>query len=389
MSEKNYAKLFCFSVCLSVFFPPYHMLATRLTILLSDIFYVLPFLLVLLDFKRWERKDIKNAIGFGALWTTIWCASMLFNGDMPVAGVVLFAIFGTAFLTVNNKIRKLSFYYFTKLFALFLLLGIIEFLLYLKGYYIPLGLTERSTTQGKYTLIQGIFNFFSLYSKTMFRFQSMAEEPGLIGTLCALMVFAIDRKVFKKEFYVFIVSGIFTFSMAFFILISLYFATQLRNIRTWVYIALALGALWEVYDTYKDTPTVKHYVTKRFEKGKAADRRVTKEFDTYLQQKFIPSKKVFIGEGVKVMYRKKNILNRTGGNAGVKVMFLQIGLAGIGLLMWFYTKTMFNNKGYSVMSLLFVLVFWLSFYQREYIIYPYMVMLAFSPLLLNKALSDE
>lgn len=389
MSEKSYAKLLCFSACLSIFFPPYHVLATRVTIFLSDIFYVLPLVIVFFNIERWEWKDIKNGIWFSVIWVIIWCISILFNGDIPVTSTVLFAIFGSAFLTVNNKIRELSFYYFTKVFSIFLLLGIIEFLFYLKGYFIPLGITERSITNGKYTLVQGFFNFFSLYSKDMIRFQSMAEEPGLIGTLCALMVFVIDRKVFRKEFYVFIVSGFLTFSMAFFILISLYFMTQLRNIRTLIYIILIFGALCGVYDTYKHTHIVKHYITRRFEKGRSGDNRVTREFDNYFRQKFMCSKNVFVGEGVKVMYRKRSIFNRTGGNAGGKVMFLQIGLFGICLLMWFYTKAILNNKGYNDMSLFFILVFWISFYQREYIIYPYMIMLAFSPLLLDKELSDE
>ena len=64
-----------------------------------------------------------------------------------------------------------------------------------------------------------IYDKFIKILAVIFRFQSLTEEPGVVGTLCAFILFTIDRKKYKKEFYIFCLAGILSLSLAFYLLL--------------------------------------------------------------------------------------------------------------------------------------------------------------------------
>ena len=257
-----------------------------------------------------------------------------------------------------------------------------EYVFYLQGMYIPIGLAHRDSRDA-YDLIQGLFNFFSLYMEGVTRFQSLAEEPGLIGTLCALLLFVVDRRKHRKAFWIFIVAGVLTFSLAFYVLFALYLISLMRSRKGIVLGLLCILTLVVTLKILEETDTVQHFMG-RIEMGKDADNRTSDRFDKHFNE-MINSSDVWFGKGCQSL---KYLQLYDGGNAGGRVLFYQIGVVGMALLFFIYTYLLLRKKGINIISVFFIVAFWASFYQRETISVPYNIIVFFTPLA-NKSLREK
>ena len=375
MNDKGCAVILNLSAFAWMCVPPYSVLYVPIV---NIFFYLLPLCLPIIRRKQITVKNFKEAFIYFSIWGLTYAISVIVNSRMPETSFILYTLYGTVFLLMSDSVKQQTFHMFIMAFAVLLSLGIIEYVLYLQGIYIPIGITTRDNAAAHYDLIQWLFSFISLYSEDYVRFQSLANEPGLIGTLCALLLFVLDKKEYKKSFWVFVLAGILTLSLAFYLLFLLYIVSRMRSRKTFMMAVACLMALYMVYNVFQDTASVQ-LVTERIESGEDADNRTTYQFDQQLN-KMINSSHVWLGMGYGAI---SDLYLSDGGNAGAKVCFYHIGILGVFLLFILYTYLIFQRKGFNYISFCFIVAFWLSFYQRDTISVPYNVIVFFSPLATN------
>lgn len=375
MSDKGCAVVLNLSAFAWMCVPPYSVLYVPIV---NIFFYLLPLCIPLLNKKKICIGNFREALLYFLVWGGIYAISFVFNSHMPETSYLLYTLYGTVFLLMSDSVKRLTFNIFVKVYAVILSLGIIEYVLFLQGLYIPIGITTRENAAANYDLIQCLFSFISLYSDDYVRFQSLANEPGLIGTLCALLLFVMDRKEHKIAFFVFVIAGILTLSLAFYILFLLYILFQMRSKRNVLVAVACLVILYMAYNIFKDTASVE-LVTERIESGQDADNRTSDQFEQHLNQ-MMSSSRIWFGMGYGAI---EDLYISDGGNSGAKVCFYHIGIFGIILLFVMYTYLILKKKGVNYISFCFLVAFWMSFYQRDTISVPYNVIVFFSPLMAN------
>ena len=354
-------------------FPPYSVLYVPI---ITIILLLLPLCMPIVSKHRIATRNFVEALIYFSTWVLIYGISVLINKRAPTNSLLLFMLYGTSFLLMRDSIKQMTFRIFVRVFAVLLALGIIEYLFFLQGLYIPIGIATREITVGEYDLLQCLFNFFSLFDEGFTRFQSLAEEPGLIGTLCALLLFVIDRKEFRFSFWIFIIAGMLTLSLAFFVLLLLYIISQMRSAKGMISALVCSLVLVATIQFFEDTEGVQHFMG-RLEMKENADNRTSDQFDRHLTE-MMNSSHVWLGEGYGAI---SDLHISDGGNAGAKVLFYHIGVVGILLLLVTYTYLIFRKKGINAVSIFFLIAFWASFYQRETITVPYYIIVFFTPLL--------
>ena len=379
MNAKACAVIYNMAAFTLMCFPPYSVLYVPI---LTIILLLLPLFIPILNAKKIKKKNFVEALLYFSAWGIVYALSFIVNHQLPSTSLLIFMLYGTSYLLMSDDIKQQTFSMFVKVFAVILALGIMEYVFYLQGMYIPIGLAHRDSRDA-YDLIQGLFNFFSLYMEGVTRFQSLAEEPGLIGTLCALLLFVVDRRKHRKAFWIFIVAGVLTFSLAFYVLFALYLISLMRSRKGIVLGLLCILTLVVTLKILEETDTVQHFMG-RIEMGKDADNRTSDRFDKHFNE-MINSSDVWFGKGCQSL---KYLQLYDGGNAGGRVLFYQIGVVGMALLFFIYTYLLLRKKGINIISVFFIVAFWASFYQRETISVPYNIIVFFTPMA-NKSLREK
>ena len=173
---------------------------------------------------------------FIASFVIYFVITLIVHGEKPSVGVLCAILMGYYVLSLKIKYKIWLFDRFVSLLALTFGLSALE---YLFGVF--LGISHINTTPiyrfetDAHYFYQGIITIFPYYYQTgLARFQAFTEEPGLVGTLCAFMLACLDLKQNKWQILIFVVCGILSMSLAFYLMFALwlvYSAVNLKNIR--------------------------------------------------------------------------------------------------------------------------------------------------------------
>jgi hypothetical protein len=213
--------------------------------------------------------------------------------------------------------------------------------------------------------------YFFLYDLNPYfvipRFSGIFLEPGHLGMITSLLLYANHFNLRRKEVLVLLVATIFTFSLAAYILliISISIFLFLKSKKPVLYIAL-----WFVFliignnfftKLNNGDNIVNNLIIERlqFDNGNlSGDNRFSGSMDSYFEG-FLKSDDVYTGIGT----TKYELLNLEA-NAGYKVFLVQQGIIGTSLLLFLYLSLVFTSK--SKESAFFLLIYILSFSQRAY-----------------------
>lgn len=310
----------------------------------------------------------KEMFIFGCGWTIVYSISVFFNSSLPVIGNVFAILYGVLFLNLNREIQKFIINRFVWLLAIVLFFSIIEFLLYqLTHVGFVIGYVTRTTDVRVTYFVHLLFNII-LSSSIIPRFQCLAEEAGLIGTLCGFLIFFTWRvKSMRFPFFVFLLSGLLSFSLAYYLFLAVFLLTNLKfNFRNFV-IMLFISIV--LFQTLKDSFEL--LILSRIEDTEGIDNRTTDMFDHYYN-KALANGQLWLGVGADNLPRQIT-MGESGGNAGAKKWIFQYGIVGFIIVFLVY-NTLYrlrkNNRMF-IYDWVFLLVFWLSFYQRETILNSY------------------
>lgn len=287
---------------------------------------------------------------------------------------------------------------FLKLISRIFLIGFLFYILLNIGISLPYLTYTRDLDNRTYN------NFFFLYYSqgldqlTLLRFTSIWDEPGVIGTLCALVVFYYKQALSKKTYYIFVVAGFLSLSL-FYILVAypiLFFANfqsygKLKKLgRTLIFIvSLVVGYFGFSYMASKtqNHPTLKFSVYHRFEweggliVGVNSNRDVMPGFENSYEK--------FIQKGGSTFWltgKGKNSAVDEFGSSGLsyRILIYEKGLLIVLYLALFYIamhKGWRKNWIYNITS---ITLLTLLMMQRPLLYGLYFVMIIYIGLNINK-----
>lgn len=317
-------------------------------------FYVLLFGAILINCRHWECLfELKNkwflAVFIG-LFMSVAIISFCLD-DPPNSSFFRDLLLTSIFLFLKEEHRYYVFHYFIKILAALLLIGIIEYLI--SVCFAPtLYLGKVYYADGYVSFYQTLLNYYPVdYWMKVYRFQGFMDEPGRVGTFCAFLLFILDSSRYRKEYAVFLLAGLLSFSFAFYILFFMYIALNLKNLKQVLVIVLVLGVMYALFYEY-----VNNYIIDRFTGVQKADNRTTAAFDTAFTE-FLNSKNLFFGKGLTASYDFVN-------NSSVKCVLYNLGLWGLGWYIIVFSLLFLQCTKISFKHLVVLLVYWMSFYQR-------------------------
>lgn len=142
--------------------------------------------------------------------------SEIVMGGFSFIGVLGIALFAFA----NNKEKYNSFWLFRSILVITSLLGIIGYIAYTVELPIPY------TTSPLYNSVDGYYINYGFtiltFDYTSLRLDGFFNEPGYFGTLLALTLIADNLNFRRKSNIVLLLGGIFTLSLAFFIIVAMF-----------------------------------------------------------------------------------------------------------------------------------------------------------------------
>lgn len=202
---------------------------------------------------------------------------------------------------------------------------------------------------------------FAIYDyKGAVRLCSIFNEPGALGTICALLFICTFKKSKIWEKSLLLITGICTFSLAFFLMIFIYAVIQICFKRKENLMLLLIFAVVFALLPYVDFKNEKiNKFTSRLsitEKGLAGDNRVSSEFDEKYSL-YLRSADVFFGLG------EGYSLNDDSASSYKSYYVVPFGIIGTAVLLgsWFvisYRNAEDRNQK------IYCLIFFLSLYQR-------------------------
>lgn len=312
-----------------------------------------------------QKISLKNGILF--LIPLFYALFTVFHtyGGFKGKGMFSCAVIAIFLLFVDRlklKIFKLFFILLLVQCAFSLLLWIIYV------YHLPVPLTEvpyySSLQIGVGYIKWGIFAIYK--GGDSLRLCGIFNEPGALGTTCALTFIATFSHSKKWQKFLLLASGFFTYSLAFYLLIFLFFCFYLVRKNLWHIVWLLFMPI-----LFLQIPNIDfgnnslNRLAQRFAvsdtKGLVGNNRSSEQFD-YEFSIIANSNAIFLGKGMRYEVAQDD----THGNASWKLYVVQMGFIGFDLflLLWIVGGMIQANRNIDCYILLFL--FLLSAYQRPW-----------------------
>ena len=267
------------------------------------------------------------------------------------------------FCCLCDKSLLYGFKTYKVLLVIMALLGIIAYVSYLFSLGLPYSIEPYYSRDG--TTGWTYVNYRWAYIVQDFsglRLCGLFNEPGLFGTIIALVLIADNINLKKIENIILLISGFLSFSLAFVILLVIALLIMIlhdfKNIKYLIIVSLSLFIIVPVL--MEKFEIVAHLLERiRFENGSlTGDNRTNDYFDFLYQQMFSDGKALFgYGHGF-------NEIKQSGGLSYKKVV-IEYGFLGVavmwGLLLKEAVKKSVNNNRRCWM---FIVCFFASIYQR-------------------------
>jgi hypothetical protein len=290
---------------------------------------------------------------------------------LQVSTIMLLVVYWCMFLYTDFEKNK-AIDYISNILAVILSLSLPLWLVHV--FISPLPLHGTISTEGlkPYPFVNNYIFFITVPNKTeIFRFYSVFDEPGVLGTLGAFVLF-INKYDFRKIRNVIILLGcLFTFSMAFYVLILVgIFYYAITSLKRFIFLSLILLIIgYGVFFFLKDFHTFNIIILSRFNTFGMGlvESRTGMELNRFFSE-YVKSPQFFRGMGNNFLV--KHNLNQ---GASYKQFLIQYGLCGAMMLLFMYISLLMRKKNPNIAFLL--ILFILSFLQRPVAFTPWQVIL--------------
>ncbi|WP_299372344.1 hypothetical protein [uncultured Kiloniella sp.] len=288
--------------------------------------------------------------------------------------IYLFVIFFCMF-SLSKESVFFVFDLFKKIFAMSLIPGIVIWVLHLLSFNVELFFlgkilidnipNQLKVEQGMgYYLFPGSVMLDYMMAWPVFRFQGMFDEPGVIGTIAALVLCSTRFELKNKYNLLIFFGGVISFSLAFYVLTLIYYIMQIR--RNVSFIVLSLTVF--LFAATIPSPLADFIDQRIVQRLLVNDDGELSGNNRY----FSKDEKLFITwqEGdLKVFMFGLN--EKLGGSSSWKNVFIKTGFIGFLIIVLIYASLCFRFRvGLSLHVLTMLVLFVASFYQRTAILTP-------------------
>lgn len=335
----------------------------RISILFSIIFFV-----VYLINNKYEVNKIDFLFSIGLVIILIYYS---LPGSKGVTGLTFGYIAMVIFMLISDKLKQKVFIYYSWIFSILLIPGIIIMVLFLLGFDLSYNIIE-SPTGREYRQYLGAVNLTFLSSDiTGFkRLHGVFDEPGVVGTFAALLLIADNFRIKNNPRNIIIlIGGILSFSFAFMVMLLIYLILKM-NIKQIIFTFTLLIAIIALIPN--NSEILDKYVFERFTitEGKlAGDNRISsvsteQELTSFYTGDF---RYIFFGMGNEA----QSLNSRMTGDSWQFFLY-DYGIFGIIILLFaIFIYIRYKVKSNIYYSALLIFIFLLSFYQRHDIINLY------------------
>ena len=307
-----------------------------------------------------SAKYTKLSMQYLSVCLAIIFIPILVYGDTPFVAVLSKLCFAIAFIALKPNFKMAVYQLFLKLFTIIVFLGIVEFILLFFNISFTWAVVERA--EPYQVLNQGLFILIPTYSIEGFaRFMSLCEEPGGLGTICFFLLTTLNYKENKKTYLILLFAGLISFSLGFYVLITLWTLVNSRKLgfSQIVLGALAIAFLMTYFSGFVEERIVERVAGRSFaEIDNRTDDEVTKKLVDISDDE-----RLFIGLGNRSYYEWQTSVG--GTSAGVKNFIFQYGVIGLTLLIIGFSFVIFRIRGFNKAAILIVLFFWICFYKSN------------------------
>lgn len=347
-------------ICLFSIIPAYYVWHSSTEYLFLGAFFVILFFSII---KQGTQKD-KIRIGiFFSILLLIYAVRSQSNFNGYLAVICLFPI-----MFAKQEVLVQIYYAFTRIYAIFIAASIFVYLLVVILHLdLPHNSIEALNSLKSYNYSVYPFLVKPQFFVESFRFFGLFDEPGVVGTISGILLLIGRFELKKWENVVFLISGILSFSMFFFVVCGIYIVSIMRMKYKVFSIALILAAIFIL----RDNDYINEIVFMRFqlEDGKLlGDTRMHGDFANFYEQfRFTPEYFTGLGKGT------GNIQNE--GGSSYKQIIVDQGIIFFVLYIVCYLifakHTMKGWRSYGVYSI----CYFGTMYQRPFVIVPISVFL--------------
>lgn len=280
--------------------------------------------------------------------------------------------------------KKFTLSYLTTFLTCLMLISFIPWFINTYLFSLPsFGTIGYYESKGMDVVIQNYILFIQVEHDFLIRFYSVFDEPGTIGTLIAFVLYGNKYNFKDKRNVVLLISAVFTFSLAFYILLGVGIVIQkvkgLKTILLYGFLLTIVG-ISIVYFLQNDA-TFNVTVLDRFNNiGDSMESRESRYLVVFYEN-FVNTQEFFYGKG-------RDFLLEYGWmftGQSYKFFILEFGI--LGLLVLFLTYFSFI-KVYNTYTIGLLILFTISFIQRPFALLSWQILL-FIVILANGRLIDK
>lgn len=332
---------------------------------------VLLFILVALSKKKSTRAFRKALPVVVVSFAFFVLVKGVMSAELRVSTLLLFVTYVTLFF-VSDEYKEKAFTLFSKSLATLVFFSCTFWLVHNYVIQIPfyfslayadlLGKGEDLSFQNYIFFIQPELDYF--------RFYSVFDEPGVLGLLCAMVLYGNRYDLKDRNNIILLIGGGATFSLAFYVitLIGIIVCLAIERKIKQIFIFVSTCAMIFPF-LYSMNLFQSLIVGRALGFRQAVSERTGYYLDQYFSE-FITRSQFLYGESLSFLSQNKYLLE----GQGYKFFFIEYGLIGFILMLLLYVF-MVDVRRLNMYVFFFFVLFLLSFIQRPFMFTPWQIAL--------------
>jgi hypothetical protein len=266
------------------------------------------------------------------------------------------------FIALKPEEQLRVFDHFVTIIAIIYSIGIVSYLLGVLSMNFQISTTIAPNIGRNPYLV--FFGHIEESGVSFWRFSSIFDEAGLIGTMNGVILTAIGVSKRDIRSLIILIAGLISFSLAFYIILFINLLFHLNIKKSFLVVLILVIVISISGNIFKELIATRMV----FENGRlSGDNRTTQEFDSYFN--------LFVERGGNdLIFGIGPDYDITTGISSYKTLIISYGIFGLGLMICFYLFSVYEINN-SLYGWLLALIFILIAYQRPFMLRYYNIVL--------------
>lgn len=285
--------------------------------------------------------------------------------DKSITYIPLFSFF---FIALKPIEQQRIFAHLITLLTIVFSIGLVSYILSILGLNIQLGTTLAPNPSKDPYLV-----FFGHVEETglpIYRFSSIFDESGVVGTVCGLVLSSIGISIRNYKSLIILIAGLVSFSLAFYIILFINMLFYFDIKKSLLIAIVAVLLIFASGNMFRDLIGSRIVI----ENGRlSGDNRTSMVFNTYYNL-FIAkggNDLIFgLGSGATTKLDEDIIF----GISSYKSLIIKYGIIGLGLILGFYVFCTYKYNN-SLKGWFLLFIFMISAYQRPDLLKNYSIVI--------------